>query len=82
MSRDYYDKGGISTYDFIKAKGLNFAEGCIVKYVTRWRVKDGVADLHKAKWYLESLIKEAELVKETPESFNIGFKESCPNGYR
>ncbi len=60
MSRDYYDKGGISTYSFIKAKNLDFAEGCIVKYVTRWKFKDGVADLHKAKWYLEALIKEAE----------------------
>ena len=59
MSRDYYDKGGISCYDYIQAKGLNFAEGCVVKYVTRWRFKAGVEDLKKAQWYLSVLINEA-----------------------
>lgn len=57
MSRDYYDIGGISVYDFIKAKELGFEEANIIKYVSRYKLKDGVSDLEKAKWYLERLIE-------------------------
>ena len=38
---------------------LGFAEGNVVKYVTRWRDKGGVDDLRKARQYLDFLI-EAE----------------------
>lgn len=55
----HYRQGGIETYDFIEAKGLNYAEGNVVKYVTRWRQKGGVEDLEKARWYLDRLIQDA-----------------------
>lgn len=45
---------------FIEANKLSFMEGNIVKYVTRWKQKDGVRDLYKAKRYLEMLINQAE----------------------
>jgi hypothetical protein len=31
-------------------------EGNVVKYVSRWRNKNGIADLEKAKHYIELLI--------------------------
>lgn len=37
----------------------------IVKYIIRFRHKNGVQDLKKAKWYLERLILEIE--SETPK---------------
>ena len=52
----HYDKP-IQPIEFIHANGLQFIEGCVVKYVTRWRDKGGVADLEKAKHYLEMLIE-------------------------
>lgn len=58
---DYYTEGGIDTYDFIRAKDLNYPEGQVVKYIVRNRKKGGVLDLKKAKWYLDKLIKELEL---------------------
>lgn len=93
MSRDYYDIGGISVYDFIKAKELGFEEANIIKYVCRYKMKDGLADLEKAKWYLEKLIqKENKHPKiECPECGEDmskphycipEIKESYPNGYR
>ena len=60
MSRDYYDIGGISVYDFIKAKELGFEEANIIKYVCRYKMKDGVSDLKKAAWYLARLIDRKE----------------------
>ncbi|MCO7175537.1 DUF3310 domain-containing protein [Sporolactobacillus kofuensis] len=59
-SPSYYKHGGIETWDYIIAKGLNYLEGNIVKYVTRWHDKNGVEDLKKARVYLDKLIEEAE----------------------
>lgn len=60
----YYDVGGISTWDFIVAKKLNYLEGNIVKYIVRWHEKvvpnqDRIKDLKKARDYLNKLIEGA-----------------------
>jgi hypothetical protein len=52
----YRDKG-IQPIIYIHANDLGFCEGNVVKYVTRWRDKNGVADLKKAIHYLELLIE-------------------------
>jgi hypothetical protein len=52
----YRDKG-IQPIIYIHANNLGFCEGNVVKYVTRWRDKNGVADLRKAIHYLELLIE-------------------------
>jgi len=58
---EHYTQGGVDTFDFIKAKGLTYEEGNVVKYVVRSRHKGKrLEDLKKAKWYLEKAIKEAE----------------------
>lgn len=36
---------------------LPFLEGNIIKYLWRWRDKNGVEDLKKARWYLDRLIQ-------------------------
>jgi len=36
---------------------IPFLEGNIIKYVSRWRDKGGMADLEKAKHYLEKLME-------------------------
>lgn len=47
----------IQPWDYIAANGLDFFEGNVVKYVTRWRQKGGVEDLRKARHYLDKLIE-------------------------
>ena len=37
---------------------MNYIEGNIIKYTTRYKFKNGIEDLKKAKWYLEKLIAE------------------------
>jgi DNA-directed RNA polymerase alpha subunit len=41
-------------------KNLPFVDGNIIKYVWRWRQKNGIEDLHKAKFYLNELIKSVQ----------------------
>ena len=46
----------IQPIDYIMANELGWCEGNVIKYVSRWREKNGLEDLHKAKHYLEILI--------------------------
>lgn len=59
----YINQMAIQPAEFILANDLGFAEGCVVKYVTRYRRNTGssdlpnVEDLRKAAHYLEMLIE-------------------------
>ena len=62
----HYQHGGIETIDVIKAwtDGLYGFEavlaGNVIKYISRWKQKNGIEDLKKANWYLERLIEFEE----------------------
>ena len=60
----HYTAGGIECIDCIKsALGENFIGfliGNVIKYAYRYRNKNGLEDLKKARWYLERAIKEVE----------------------
>lgn len=58
----YYHKGGIDVIGFMGTKAnkdeqVGFLRWNIIKYVTRYREKNGVEDLNKAKYYLDQLIE-------------------------
>lgn len=50
----------IQHWDYVVAQNLGYFEGQITKYVSRWRDKNGLEDLHKAKHFLDKLIEEVE----------------------
>tara|TARA_R100000152_G_C6771133_1_gene197558 strand:- start:1841 stop:2113 length:273 start_codon:yes stop_codon:yes gene_type:complete len=50
----------IEPFDYIHDNDMGFAEGNVVKYITRWKYKDGLQDLYKAKRYIEMLIEKEE----------------------
>ena len=62
----YQSETGLEVIDVIDAftDGLNgveaFDTGNIIKYICRWKKKNGIEDLEKAKWYLENLIKNVK----------------------
>ena len=60
----HYDQVGfgIQPLQYILANELDFLEGNIIKYVSRYPHKGGVNDLLKARTYLEKLI-ERERIK-------------------
>lgn len=52
---------GIECWDFIKSHGMDFMQGNVIKYVTRYKLKGSpLEDLKKAKAYLEDMIKSEE----------------------
>jgi hypothetical protein len=58
---DYYNgANGMQPFDVIDAFGLDFYEGNVIKYVVRWRKKNGIDDLYKARTYINEVIKRAE----------------------
>ena len=57
VSGDHYKDKAIQPIIYIHANNLGFCEGNVVKYITRWREKNGIADLEKAKHYIELLIE-------------------------
>lgn len=62
----HYTAGGVECIDAIKAAVPDFESYCagnIIKYVWRYRNKNGAEDLRKAGWYLHALIKEVEAKK-------------------
>lgn len=66
----YQSKTGLEVIDVIEAftENLNGIEatdtGNIIKYMCRWKSKNGLQDLRKAAWYLEHLISKVEEQEE------------------
>jgi hypothetical protein len=55
----HYKDKTIQPWDYIIANDLGYLEGNVVKYVTRWKTKNGIEDLKKAQHYLSKLIEVA-----------------------
>ena len=53
----HYKDLAIQPVEYIHANNLGYMEGNVIKYVTRWKTKNGLADLEKAKHYIELLIE-------------------------
>jgi hypothetical protein len=52
----HYKKYKIQPVEFIIKNNIGFCEGNIIKYILRFKDKGGIADLEKAKHYIELLI--------------------------
>ena len=53
----HYKNLNIQPVEYNHANGLQFIEGSIVKYITRWREKGGIQDLNKIKHFVDLLIE-------------------------
>ena len=62
----YKTKSGLEAIDVIEAftdglQGYEAVEtGNVLKYICRWKKKNGLEDLKKAQWYLSRLISKLE----------------------
>ncbi len=65
VAGNHYKKYKIQPVEFCQKNNIPFIEANIVKYIVRWRDKNGVEDLKKVKHYLELLceIEEIDLTK-------------------
>ena len=67
MTPPHYDYK-IQPVDFIIENNIPFCEGNVIKYICRWKLKNGRDDLLKARHYIDILI--AHLDKDSVESYN------------
>ena len=86
--RDYYNRGSVEAIDAIESActGLmgyeGFLTGTVLKYMFRWRWKGtAVADLKKARYYLDRLIAEEEKLGAA-ESMSEQSATSLPSGIK
>jgi len=60
----HYNKAGVECITAIRAATGDgyeyYLQGNILKYLWRYRYKNGMEDLKKAQWYLNELIEEVE----------------------
>jgi len=59
----HYKQFKHETWDVILDWGLGYLDGNAVKYLSRWRHKNGLEDLKKARHYIDKLI-ETEMGKQ------------------
>lgn len=66
----YQSDAGLEVIDVIEAftSDLNGIEAVdtanVIKYICRWKKKNGVQDLEKAKWYITHLINHIKNIQE------------------
>ena len=60
----HYNKYGVECIDALRAatgEGFEYyLQGNVIKYMWRYRYKNGIEDLKKANWYLEFMIAEKQ----------------------
>jgi Protein of unknwon function (DUF3310) len=63
---DHYKGHLLQHWDLVQIYGWDYFQGQITKYLMRWRKKNGIEDLEKARHYLDKYI-ELERAKEQAE---------------
>lgn len=59
-NQHHYTQHRIQPIEFIAGNNLGFLAGNVIKYICRYKEKDGLRDLEKARVYLEWLIEVEE----------------------
>lgn len=69
VSGNHYKEMKIQPIEFIQANELSFSQGNVVKYVCRYKQKNGIEDLKKAIHYCELMIEELKQEQRKVEEF-------------
>lgn len=64
INPSHYTYGEVETIDFIKSCGfaIDFCAGNVLKYVSRYKHKNGIEDIKKAQWYVNKMLELLEEV--------------------
>lgn len=57
ISGEHYKNKAIEPWDYVAANKLDYFQGSVIKYVTRFREKGGRRDLEKAIHFIDKLIE-------------------------
>ena len=70
----HYTQGGVECIDALAASTINLkgldavCTANAIKYLWRWKGKNGVEDLKKARCYIDRLVKENEVVEDKTQA--------------
>lgn len=64
---------GMEPWDVITFWGLGYLDGTAVKYLARWRHKNGLEDLKKAAHYIQKQIEVEEAARKPPAPNELKF---------
>lgn len=65
---NHYKDMAIQPLEFIIENNLSFLQGNVLKYVCRYKSKNGIQDLNKARHYLDILIEHEQRRTESGDS--------------
>jgi hypothetical protein len=68
---DHYKSLAIQPVEYITANNIPYIEGNIIKYITRWRNKNGVQDLQKVIHYAQMLIEIEQNKASAKQKYNL-----------
>ena len=57
---DHYTQWKIEPFTFLMLNNVPFAEGNVIKYLMRWRKKNGIEDLKKARRIIDMMLEMEE----------------------
>ncbi len=71
----HYKDMVIQPVEYIHKNNIGFVEGAVIKYVSRWRNKNGIEDLKKARHMLDLLIEmeTGKDLKKIAEDVGLGY---------
>ncbi len=69
----HYTEMAISPLEYIKANGIDWNIGNVIKYVSRYKSKNGLEDLKKAQWYLNDIIADLEANEDNSKQSYMEF---------
>ena len=79
----YMGKNGMEAIDVIEAftselEGIEAVDTAnVIKYILRWKQKNGLQDLEKAMWYLDHLISHVKMEEIKDEIDELDFSNDC-----
>lgn len=78
----HYKDKAIQPVQYIHANRIGYCEGNVIKYVSRWREKNGLQDLLKARHYIDLLIELEGLEKsEFGQQNTIDYRSAEQKGF-
>ena len=75
---EHYRQGEIEVIDFILDQKMDYLTASVQKYIARWRFKEGIEDLRKARWFLDKLIEQQVNNADTDNKLNLNNSDDLP----
>ena len=78
LNPTHYRQGKIEVIDFILDQKMDYLTASVQKYLARWRFKNGIDDLRKARWFLDKLIEQQLENADRDNKLNLDNSDNLP----